>query len=118
MTEQIPEQAIVGNDTTEIDLIKIKNKIESMSKEHHIEVLKLIRNNSEIVINENKNGVFINLSYLEPQVMETVQKYIDYINDQDNVLNPVEDLKSNYMNKLNNQSDKDDNDNDFITVYR
>jgi hypothetical protein len=112
-----------GERNKEIDLTRLKNKIESMTKEHHIEILKIIKNNSEININENKNGVFINLSYLEPNVLENIQKYMEYISDQENVLNPVENLKSNYINEINKQPDDvaendKDIDNDYITVYR
>ena len=113
---------------TDAELTTLKNKIESMKKEQHIEILKVIKNKSGININENKNGVFINLSYLEPDVLEEIQKYMEYITDQENVLNPIESLKTNYLNEIQKQPEDDEetmnsneqleDDNDFITVYR
>ena len=99
----------------------IKSKIESLSKEQHIEVLKIIKNESNICINENKSGVFINLSYLEPSVLQSLQKYLAYISDQENLLTPLEKLKMEYSQNANDEpndcTNAEDND-DFIMVYR
>ena len=42
-------------------LKNIRNKIENLDKNNHIDILKILINNN-FFINENKNGVFINLS--------------------------------------------------------
>jgi hypothetical protein len=67
-------------------LEKIKNKIENMTKFQHIEVLKIIKKNKTIKINENKNGVYINMSYLPKKTINELETYIKYIDDQTAIL--------------------------------
>ena len=43
------------------NLESIRNIIEKMEKIHHIEIAKILQNNS-INLTENDNGIFINLS--------------------------------------------------------
>ena len=43
-------------------LDNVKEKIESMNKENQIEILKLLKKNINVKLNENKSGTFVNLS--------------------------------------------------------
>jgi hypothetical protein len=76
----------------------IKSKIEKMDKKHHIEVLKILKKNPAIKLNENKNGVFVNLSFLPKESVEDLEKYIHYIEDQETSLLTVEYQKREYQN--------------------
>jgi hypothetical protein len=76
----------------------IKHQIETFSKENQIEVLKLIRAHSSVRINENKSGVYINLTYLEPHTIEVLLKYIDYVKKQESILTPLEFQKEDFKN--------------------
>lgn len=76
-------------------LENIKKIIEMMSKYHQIEILKILVNN-ECKLNENKSGVFINLTFLNETVIEEVQKYIQYIQEQEQTLNTTENIKEEY----------------------
>lgn len=71
----------------EVVLEKIKNKIEKMTILQHIEILKIIKKNKNIKINENKNGVYINMSYLPIKTIYELEIYIKYIDDQTAILN-------------------------------
>ena len=71
----------------EVVLEKIKNKIENMTNFQHIEILKIIKKNRSIKINENKNGVYINMSYLPKKTINELETYIKYIDDQSAILN-------------------------------
>lgn len=73
-----------------VELEKIKTTIEKMDKIHHIEILKILKNASSIKLNENKNGVFINLSFLSKSVIDEIQKYIDYVYAQENSIRNLE----------------------------
>ena len=79
-------------------LEKIKTKIEAMDKKHHVEVLKILKKNPAIKLNENMNGVFVNLSFLPKESIEDLEKYIHYIEDQEMSLQTVEYQKREYQN--------------------
>jgi len=105
----------------QLDLNQIKIKIESMTKIHHIEILKIINTHSNVSINENKSGVFINLSFLESNVIEEIKNYLIFVETQEQMLNPAETQKQDFKNIFfNNTKDEDcQNDDDgILTVYR
>jgi hypothetical protein len=90
------------------DLDNIKTKIESLSKTHQIEVLKIMKKNNKVIINENKNGVFINLSFLPEEVLEDIKYYLNFIHDQEDALSMLESQKNHYKHEyfLDEQQNK------------
>ena len=64
-------------------------------------------------LNENKSGVFINLSYIDSTVIEELQKYITYTKEQEENLTTTEYQKSEFKNAL--FDNKEDKDNSIIT---
>jgi hypothetical protein len=76
----------------------IKNKIEAMTKNHQLEILKILRNNPTVKLNENKSGVYINLSFLPKDTMEELLYYLNYIHDQENSLEKLELQKTAFKN--------------------
>jgi hypothetical protein len=80
------------------NLEKIKIKIETMSKKHHIEILKILTQFSNIKLNENKSGVFINLMCLPNEAVDELVKYIQYIDEQESTIMTIEAQKSEYKN--------------------
>lgn len=91
------------------ELETIKKQIEQMDKTHHIEILKILRQNNSITLNENKSGVYVNLSFLPETILEQLKKYIQYTNAQEDAINLLEkqqtDLKNTFF------SEKQDKDN-------
>ena len=69
---------------------KLKQQIENMSKHHQIEVLRIFKKWESVVINENNNGSFINLNGLTPEIISELEKYIQYVDEQQDQLNTVE----------------------------
>ena len=104
------------------DLNAMKTKVESMTKLHQIEVLKIITSNSNVTINENKSGVYINLSYMEPIVITEIEKYLGFVEEQERLLNTAETTKQDFKNAFFNSNKDDDasclNDDAILTVYR
>jgi len=80
------------------ELEKLKTKIESMNKKHHIEVLKIFKKFPNIKLNENKSGVYINLAFLSDDVIHELQTYINYIDAQESAIMSVESRKEEYKN--------------------
>ena len=59
-----------GDMETELaQLNKIRESIENMSKFNQIEVLRILTGNKDVIINENKYCIHINLSELRPQII-------------------------------------------------
>jgi hypothetical protein len=80
------------------NLEEIKKDIEKMNKTHHIEVLRILKKNGTIKLNENKSGVFVNLSFLSPIAVEEIINYVNYVKDQENSIQYVENQKEEYKN--------------------
>jgi len=95
------------------ELEDIKNKIESMDKIHHIEILKILKKSAAIKLNENKSGIFVNLSFLSTTVLDEIKKYIHYINVQETSISHLETQCDNFKNTF--FVDKEDKDN--IVLY-
>ena len=85
----------------------LKDKIELLSKSYQIEVGRLLKKNN-IIINENKNGVFINLSSIDVEIITQLENFLDYANNQELQLKTIEikqeELKDNYFNNNNNET--------------
>jgi hypothetical protein len=80
------------------ELETMKTRIEKMDKKHHIEILKIIKEkNKSLVVNENKNGTWINMFYLSEITIEELKKYIYYIDEQEKSFNQIENEKDNLM---------------------
>jgi hypothetical protein len=76
-----------------MELIDIKERVEMMNKHHQIEVLRILRQNSNVVLNENSNGVFVNLTDLNDKVIKKLEDYINYVEKQTNNINVIENQK-------------------------
>ena len=58
-------------------LESLKTQIEKLEKEQQIEILKILNNNPEVKLNENKSGVFINLPFLPKSAISDIKKHLD-----------------------------------------
>jgi transcriptional regulator of heat shock response len=81
-----------------MDLEELKKIIESLNKEQHIEVLKIINEFSPATINENKSGIYINMAFLNETTLDKLKQYISYIQDQEQMLKPFECQKEDFKN--------------------
>ena len=82
----------------EVDLKLLKKNIENFSHFHQVEILKILKSNDDIILNENKNGIFINLSSINPSVINNLQNYVIYVKKQENQLNELEQQKNMLTN--------------------
>ena len=83
---------------TNESLSAMKDKIERMPKNNQIEILKILKKSQTIKLNENKSGIFVNLSFLSKEILDEVDKYVNYVNDQETVINTIESQKQEFKN--------------------
>jgi hypothetical protein len=105
MTENLSSYILTGNKPFNKE--GLKNDIEKMDKMHHIEILKIIVKNPASKINENKSGVYINLSFLLDETLEEIIKYVNYVKYQEELLNPIESRKKDLKNTFYSSDDKE-----------
>jgi len=79
------------------NLETIKKTIEGMNKFHQIEILKILSKHL-CKINQNKSGVYINLSFLSKEIVDELKEYIDYTKEQEVSINTMEHQKDEFKN--------------------
>ena len=85
--------------TTQI-LEDMKLKIERMTKPNQIEVLKILRNDTSVVLNENKSGIYVNLSFLSKTTLGNIKEFIGYVSVQENNIMTAELQKDVFKNEF------------------
>lgn len=78
-------------------LNRLKNQIEGMEKHHQIEILKILSKNL-CKLNENKSGVYVNMTFLEQPIIEELEEYIKYMKEQEENLSTTEYQKEEFKN--------------------
>lgn len=75
-------------------LMSLKDGIENMPLVHQIEILRILHSKNT-QINENKNGVFVNISKLNNDILTQLYDYMKYVINQEKQLNEIEEQKQN-----------------------
>jgi hypothetical protein len=75
-------------------LMSLKDGIENMPVVHQIEILRILHSKNT-QINENKNGVFVNISRLNNDILTQLYNYMKYVINQEKHLNEIEEQKQN-----------------------
>jgi len=76
------------------DLNKLKTKIELLDKKDQINILQLFKKHNNILLNENSNGTFINITDIDKLLYDELLKYISYIEMQKQYINKDEEKKN------------------------
>jgi hypothetical protein len=90
---------------------KIRETIENMTKFNQIEVLRLLTKHDNVIINENKYGIHINLSEIDNFILDELTTFIKYVDTQEYELNNIEKQKENYKNIYFVKDNKENKDN-------
>ena len=88
-------------------LMNLKEGIENMPMIHQIEILRILHK-KQTQLNENKNGVFVNISKLNDHVLQELEDYMNYVIQQEKQLSEFETQKE-YLTKeyFENKTHKD-----------
>ena len=74
-------------------LIQIKNEIEECSKIHQIEILRILSHDNSITLNENNNGIFVNLTDVSEDIIRKIKEYLQYVEKQKVGLTQLENIE-------------------------
>ena len=84
----------------------LKETIEQLDKPHQIEIGKIFRNNN-ISMDENKNGIFINLTSVNSYIITKLERYLKYVEDQEGSIEEIEDKKQQFKDIFFNNTNGD-----------
>ena len=85
----------------DIDNLKeLKNKIMQLQENEYYEILKIIIKNN-FNYSENKNGVFINMTKLSPQIIEELEKMVVFCEKNKIRLNNDSKVRNNLLQNFN-----------------
>ena len=73
-----------------MSLQTLKEIIEELPKFNQIEILKILKKAPDVTINENKNGIFVNLSLIDNKIIQEIRQYVDYVKKQTKTLDEIE----------------------------
>jgi hypothetical protein len=90
-----------------MEIKDIKDQIELMDKQHQMEVLRILSGDKHIILNENSNGVFVNLTDLNETTIKKLINYISYVTTQTNNIKIVETQKETIENTFFCKGNKD-----------
>jgi hypothetical protein len=84
------------------ELEKMCEIIETFTKDDHIKILKIIHeSNNHGSISENNNGTFIHMEDIDDNIIEEIQKYMDYVLLKEDTIKEVEETKDKLKNDIN-----------------
>lgn len=98
----------MAEETIDYNLEFVRTRIDKMTKQQHIDILKIMKQDPNITINENKSGVYINLSFLPQIIVDEMIQYIQHVDTQENALKPIEQQKETYKNSFFGVKDNKD----------
>ena len=87
------------------DLLDLKKRIENIDDIHHKKILEIFLKYN-INVSENRNGCFINISNLSPEIQNEITEFLKYINKQEKTLNDVEKIKKKYKKNFFSNEEK------------
>jgi len=85
-------------------LEELKNELERLPDKNHLEIFKIFKEYG-VEYSENKNGIFINLSFVENEVLDKLMSYLSKIKEQNLFLEKLENQKEEYKSLFFNEDD-------------
>jgi len=82
---------------------KLKKDISELHYNEHCEIYNIIRKDTD-KISENKNGVFINLKYLNDETIDKIQEFISFCQKNKSLLKKKQKEHEKEMNSVNSDN--------------
>ena len=90
------------------ELSSLKENIENLSFFHQVEVLRILNEHNSSMLNENKNGVFINLTNVDTPTIQKMKDYLKYVLKQETHITSIEDEKKKLSKQFFNEGNKEE----------
>jgi hypothetical protein len=81
------------------ELLNIRDDVEKMEKIHQVNILKIFKKYN-IDFTENSNGIFVNMTILNEDILKEINSYISYVKLQQTQLNKIEQDKERYKKEF------------------
>ena len=81
------------------NLRELKDKIELLTPDQQIGVGRLLYDNKVIMI-ENKNGVFVNLTDITDEIVDKIQYYMVHLSQQEKTIEELELKKQQFKDNF------------------
>jgi len=81
-------------------LLQICKAIEMLEKSSHVGILQILSKKHKHLLNENKNGVHVNLSEVDSEALDEIVEYINYVKFQENNLTVMEEKQETFKQKF------------------
>uniref|UniRef100_A0A6C0CN36 NET domain-containing protein n=1 Tax=viral metagenome TaxID=1070528 RepID=A0A6C0CN36_9ZZZZ len=75
---------------------EILEEIHHLDSSNHIVIGTILRKYPKVKLNENKNGIMVNISTLPEEALEEILDYMKYLKEQQCVLNEREEQTNEY----------------------
>ena len=82
------------------ELIKLKLKIDTLSKTEYIEIYKIIKFNNE-KFSQNKNGIMFDIMKFNDDTIQKINGFINYIESNNLVVESDEQQRNTFRNLFN-----------------
>ena len=86
-------------------LILLRNNIEKLDSTHHLELLRILKENNAM-ISENRNGIFLNLNSLTKKMIKKLEEYVKHVKKQETRLLKDESIKKKYKDSFFNNDNE------------
>ena len=84
---------------------ELLEEIHRLDSSNHIVIGTILRKHPKVKLNENKNGIMVNISTLPEEALEEILQYMKYLKEQQSVLNERE-IEPNECKRLIIEQDK------------
>jgi|TARA_B110000114_G_scaffold35751_1_gene37171 hypothetical protein len=88
-------QTSLHNNTSLVNMVET---IENMNKFNQLKILKILMKDNTTVVNENQNGIHVNMSDLKDHVIKELNEFVNYVKTQEKVLDVFEQEKESLQN--------------------
>jgi hypothetical protein len=89
--------ALSSNATSStVNRASLLQSIHALEPKEHITIGTILRKYQQVKLNENKGGIVINMATIPDEALEEIQKFVEYIRDQQKVLAKIENETNTY----------------------